>query len=93
MFCIRSIIIEECQQIQKGVNEMLNSEYVPRWKIELEQAKEENTKATEIDMLKLMKENGIPEKQIRAIAKQKKISMKTVDDIFNSSETKRAVSV
>lgn len=104
-------------QIWKEVSEMLNQEYVPRWKIELEQAKketakevkkqvtkevtkqvtkqvtEEVTKTTEIAMLKLMKENGIPEKQIREIAKQKKISVKTVDDILNSSETKKMVQV
>lgn len=76
---------------------MLNREYVPRWKIELEQAKEETakevTKATEIAMLKLMKENDISEKQIRAIAKQKKISMKTVDDILNINETKKMARV
>jgi len=76
---------------------MLNREYMPRWKIELEQVKEENTKevtkATEIAMLKLMKENGVSEKQIRAIAKQKKISMKIVDDILNRSEEKKAAHV
>ncbi len=65
---------------------------MPKWKIELEQAKEENkkeiikevTKATEITMLNLMKENGVSERQIRAVAKQRKISMKTVDDILKS---------
>lgn len=45
--------------------------------------------ATEIDMLKLMKESGVSEKQIRNIAKKKEISMKIVDKILNSSETKK----
>lgn len=34
-----------------------------------------------------MKESGIPEKQIRDVAKKKKISMKTIDDILDVNET------
>lgn len=98
--------LKDYPQIWKGVDDMLNREYMPKWKIDLEEALEKNekevtekvtakvtakvTSATEIDMLKLMKENGIPEKQIRSIAMQKKISMKIVDEILGSNETKKA---
>lgn len=76
---------------------MLNREYVPRWKIELEQAKEENTKevtkSEAILAIEFMKQEGIPEASIRKFAKQKNISMKMVNDIIGSSNGKKAVQV
>lgn len=89
--------LKDYPQIWKGVNEMLNREYVPRWKIELEQEKEKNTKEVTlreaIDTIQFMKNEGIPETSIRKYAKQKKVSMKTVDGILGSSKGKKAVQI
>lgn len=55
--------LKDYPQIWKGVNDMLNREYMPKWKIDLEEALEKNekdvtgkvtvkvTSATEIEML------------------------------------------
>lgn len=48
----------------------------------LEQTKNEVIRTTEFYMLKLMKENGVTEKQIRAVARKQKIPAKTVNRIF-----------
>lgn len=48
----------------------------------LEQTKNEVIRTTEFYMLKLMKENGATEKQIRAVARKQKIPTKTVNRIF-----------
>lgn len=89
--------LKDYPQIWKGVNEMLNREYVPRWKIELEQEKEKNTKEVTlreaIDTIQFMENEGIPETSIRKYAKQKKVSMKTVDGILGSSKGKKAVQI
>lgn len=71
---------------------MLNREYIPRWKIELEQAKAENTKEVtkEVTMkeavatIKFMKDEGLPEVSIRKFAKQKDVPVDTVDKIISS---------
>lgn len=74
---------------------MLDTEYMPRWKIELEQAKEENTKevtkSEAILAIEFMKQEGIPKASIRKFAKQKNISMKMVNDIMGSSSGKKVV--
>lgn len=83
------------------VENMLNREYVPRWKIELEQAKEENIKevtksvimSEAIWAIEFMKQEGISEVSIRKFAKQKNISMKMVNDIMDSRSGKEAVQV
>lgn len=48
----------------------------------LEQTKNETIRATEFYMLKLMKEYGATEKQIRVVARKQKIPTKTVNRIF-----------
>ena len=87
--------LKDYPKIWREVDDMLNRAYMPKWKIDLEQAIEENTKdvtnATEIDMLMLMKESGVSEKQIREVARKKKIPMKTVNGILGSDETKKAI--
>ena len=58
---------------------------------EIEENTKDVTNATEIDMLMLMKESGVSEKQIREVARKKKIPMKTVNGILGSDETKKAI--
>lgn len=48
----------------------------------LEQTKNEAIRTTEFYMLKLMKENGATEKQIRTVARKQKIPTRTVNRIF-----------
>lgn len=95
--------LKDYPQIWKGVSEMLNREYVPRWKIELEQERKKTTeevtkevtkevrKSEAISTIKLMRNEGISEDFIRKFARQKKISMKTVNEILGSDETKEAI--
>lgn len=91
--------LKDYVQIWKGVEDMLDTEYMPRWKIELEQAKEENTKevtksvtkSEAILAIEFMKQEGIPEASIRKFAKQKNISMKMVNDIMGSGSGKKTV--
>ncbi len=89
--------LKDYPQIWKGVDEMLDREYIPKWKIDLEQALEkkekEVTKSEAISAIEFMKSGGIPEEFIRSFAKKKKISMETVDEILGSSGGKKVVQV
>ena len=52
---------------------------------------EEVTKSEAISTIEFMKNGGRPEDFIRKYAIEKKVSMKTVDEILGSNETKKTV--
>ncbi len=87
--------LKDYPQIWKGVSEMLNREYMPRWKIELEQAKQETaeevTQREAIETIRFMKNEGMPVSSIKKWAKQKNVPVKMLNDILCSDGKKKAV--